>query len=52
MCYIDFGASAHVFHKRIWFKNYESISSIKIYMGNNSTQKAIGRRDIKVSMHY
>jgi hypothetical protein len=34
--YIGFGASTQLPHECNWFKNYEKISPIKIYMGDNS----------------
>jgi hypothetical protein len=34
----------------MWFKTYENISQIQIYMGDNSTQNAIGRGNIKIVM--
>jgi hypothetical protein len=30
-------------HKRDWFNEFEKISQIKIYMGDNSTQEEVGK---------
>jgi len=44
--YINFGAS----YECNWFKNYEKISPIKIYMGDNSILEVIIKRNIQVLM--
>jgi hypothetical protein len=48
--YVDFGASMHLFHKRDWFYDFEKISLIKNYMGDNSTQEIVGKRKMKINM--
>ncbi len=48
--YVDFGASMHLFHIRDWFYDFEKISPIKIYMGDNSTQEIVGKGKIKINM--
>jgi hypothetical protein len=40
----------HMSHKRDWFNDFEKISQIKIYMGNNSTQEEVGKGKIKIKM--
>jgi CRISPR/Cas system endoribonuclease Cas6 (RAMP superfamily) len=47
MWYVDFGVSMHLFHEWKWFRDYETISPINIYMGDNFTQEAIKRGNIK-----
>ncbi len=47
---VDSRAFSHLSHCRKWFKTYENISPIKIYMGDNSIQNAIGRGNIKIMM--
>jgi hypothetical protein len=44
--YIYSITSSHLLHYRDLFKSYESILPIKIYMGDNSIQNAIGRGNI------
>lgn len=41
--YIDSRASMHLSHKWEWFKDFEEIPPMKIYLGDNSIQKAVGR---------
>ncbi len=48
--YVDFGASMHLFHIRDCFYEYEKTSPIEIYMGNNSTQNAIGKGKIRMKL--
>jgi len=48
--YIDSGASTHLFHERSWFTDYEKTSLVKINMGDNSVQEAVGKGNIQVSM--
>lgn len=48
--YVKFGVSTHLFHERKWFRDYETISPINIYMGDNSTQEVIKRGNIKALM--
>ncbi len=48
--YVDFCASMHLFHRRDWFYDFEKISPIKIYMGDNSTQEIVGKGKIKINM--
>jgi hypothetical protein len=40
----------HLFHERKWLRNYETISPINIYMGDNFTQETIERGNIKALM--
>jgi len=47
---VDSRASSHLSHCKKWFKTYENISLIKIYMGDNSIQNAIGKGNIKIVM--
>ncbi len=39
-----------MFHKRDWFNDFEKISQIKLYMGDNSTQEKVGKGEIKINM--
>jgi len=48
--HIDSHASMHLSFHREWFRDYERIPPIKIYMGDDSVQKAIGKRNINVFM--
>jgi len=48
--YVDFGASMHLFHKKDWFYDFEKISVIKIYMGDNSTEEIVGKRKMKINI--
>jgi len=50
MWYVNSNISTQLSHERKWVRDYETISPIKIYMGDNSTQEAIGRGNIKVLM--
>ncbi len=47
---VDFGASMHLFHRRDYFYEYEKTSPIEIDMGNNSTQKVVGKRKIRMKI--
>ncbi len=33
--YIDFGTSMHLSTRKEWFRDYDNIVLVKIYMGNN-----------------
>jgi hypothetical protein len=51
--YVNSNAPMHLYcHKRNWVFEFEfeRISPIKIYMGNNSTQKLVGKGKIKIKM--
>ncbi len=48
--YVDSRTFSHFSHCKKWFKTYENISLIKIYMEDNSIQNAIGRGNIKIVM--
>ncbi len=48
--YIDFGTSMHLSSCGEWLRDYENIVPIKIYMGNNSIQEAIGKGNLDVTM--
>lgn len=50
MWYVDFGALTYLFHKWKWFQDYETISPIKIYMGDNFIQEVVGKGNIRLSM--
>jgi len=42
--YVNSNASMHICHKKNWYFEFERISPIKIYMGNNSTQEVVKKR--------
>jgi len=48
--YVNFGTSSHLSHYKKRFKTYGSISLVKIYIGDNSTQDTIRKRNIKIMM--
>jgi hypothetical protein len=48
--YMDFGTSSHLSHCKKRFKTYESISLVKIYIGDNSNQDTIGKGNIEIVM--
>jgi hypothetical protein len=48
--YIDFGTSMHLSSCKKWFCYYENIFLVKIYMGNNSIQEAIGKGNMDIIM--
>jgi hypothetical protein len=48
--HIDSSASMHLSFHREWFRDYERIPPIKIYMGDDLIQEAIGKGNIDVSM--
>jgi hypothetical protein len=48
--YVNYNVSTCLSHEWKWFRDYETISPIKIYVQDNSTQEAIGRGNIKVLM--
>jgi hypothetical protein len=37
------------FHKK-WFYDYENIIPLKVYMGNNLIQEAIGKSNVDITM--
>jgi len=48
--YVNFGTSSHLSHYKKQFKTYESISPVKIYIKDNSTQNTIRKRNIGIMM--
>jgi hypothetical protein len=48
--YVNFGTSSHFSHCKKRFKTYESISLVKIYIGDNSTQDTIRKTNIEFMM--
>jgi hypothetical protein len=48
--YVNFRTSSHLLHYKKRFKTYENISPVKIYIGDNSTQDTIRKRNIEIMM--
>jgi hypothetical protein len=48
--YVNYNVSTRLSHEWKWFRDYATISPIKVYVQDNSTQEAIGRGNIKVLM--
>lgn len=48
--YIDFKTSMHLSHKQEWFKDFEKIPPMKIYLENNSIQEVVGRGKMMASL--
>ncbi len=40
----------HLSHKRAWFRDFEEIPPMKIYLRNNSIQEAVGRGKMMASL--
>ncbi len=48
--YINSKASMHLSHKHEWFKDFEEIPPMKIYLSNNSIQEIVGRGKVMASL--
>jgi hypothetical protein len=46
--YVNSNVSMHLCHIRNWYFEFERISPIKIYIGNNSTQEVVGKGKMKM----
>ncbi len=48
--YINSRTSMHLSHKWEWFRDFENIPPLNIYLGDNSIQEAVGREKMMASL--